>query len=244
MVSKFGVGQTVKSNFVVYTGKADGPVKNLGHKVVMEVCIDILKKGYEVYFDNYFSTVELAADLLKHGTTTVATTRPHRVGFPKETVNSAAVAGQSRGYSVSTILDNKIHCFVWLDKKPVFFIDTVCRHSFFEQIPQDDSESEPRVRHVTVRRGLTDGTRINVTCPAAVKAYNSNMGGVDLADQICRFYTSSHKSSRRWYLRLFWFLLDLAVDNAFILAKKEQYTIKQFREELATELIGKFHGQQ
>ena len=41
------------SNFVVYTGKADGPVKNLGNKIVMEICRDILNKGHEVYFDNY-----------------------------------------------------------------------------------------------------------------------------------------------------------------------------------------------
>ena len=86
----------------------------MGHKVVMEVCRDILNKGHKVYFDNYFSTVELAADLLKYGTTSVATTQPYRVGFPKETVNSAAVAGHSRGYSVSTFLDNKVHCFVWV----------------------------------------------------------------------------------------------------------------------------------
>ena len=61
-----------------------------------------------------------------------------------------------------------------------------------------------------------------------LKAYNSNMGGADLADQIHCVYTSSNRSSRRWHLRLFWLLLDLAVDNAIILAnfgltKKEQY---------------------
>ena len=43
------------------------------------------------------------------------------------------------------------------------------------------------------------------------------MGGVDLADQMHRFYTCTHKSPRRWYLWLFWFLLDLAIDIAFIL---------------------------
>ena len=129
------------------------------------------------YFDNYSSTVELAADLLKHGTTSVATTRPYsRVGFPKETINLAAVAGQSRGYSVSMVLDNKIHCFDWFDKKPVFFIDAVCGCYFFEQIPQDDSESEPLVRHVTVRRGVTDRTQINATCPVAVKGLQQQHG--------------------------------------------------------------------
>ena len=168
----------------------------------MEVCRYILNKGHEVYFDNYFSTAESAVDLLKHGNTNVATTRPYRVGFPKETVNSVTVAGQSRGYSVSTFLDNKIHCFIWFDKKPVFFNDTVCGGTFPEQIPQDDSGSEPRMRQITVRRGLTDGTRINVCCPAAVKAYNSNMGRVDLVDQIRRYYTSTHQLSCRWYLRI------------------------------------------
>ena len=43
------------------------------------------------------------------------------------------------------------------------------------------------------------------------------MGGVDLADQIHRFYTCSHKSSCQWYLRLFWFLVDVTVDNVFVL---------------------------
>ena len=81
----------------------------------MEVCKDILGKGHQVYFDNFFSSVHLAADLLAHGTTSVATTRPDRIGFPREAVNKGSVAGGSRGISVSTILDNKIHCFVWLD---------------------------------------------------------------------------------------------------------------------------------
>ena len=33
-------------------------------------------------------------------------------------------------------------------------------------------------------------------CPDAVKAYNEHMGGVDLADQMRRFYTCTHKSSK------------------------------------------------
>ena len=43
------------------------------------------------------------------------------------------------------------------------------------------------------------------------------MGGVDLADQMRRFYPCTHKSSRRFYLCLFWILVDLAIDNAYIL---------------------------
>ena len=43
------------------------------------------------------------------------------------------------------------------------------------------------------------------------------MGSVDLADQMCKFYTCTHKSSRKWYLWLFWFLVNLAIDSAYIL---------------------------
>ena len=185
-------------NFVVYTGKSgDGPTTDLGYKVVMELCKDILGKGYHVYCDNYFTSVHLAADLLEHGTNLVGTTRPDKVDFPKEVINKGAVAGESRGITVSTIIDNKVHCFVWLDNKPVFFVDTLFGYT----------------THTTVPRGLWDGSRTMVSCPEAVKAYNEHMGGVDLADQMRRFYTCTHK----WYFWLFWFLLDLAIDNAYVL---------------------------
>ena len=32
-------------------------------------------------------------------------------------------------------------------------------------------------------------------CQPEVKAYNESMGGVDLVDQICRFYTCTNKLS-------------------------------------------------
>ena len=221
-------------NFVVYTGKSDeGRTTNLGYKVVMEACRDILDQGYHVFCDNYFTSVHLAADLLEHGTTLVGTTRPDRTDIPRELINKEALDGVSRGVAVSTILDNKVHCFVWLDKKPVFFIDTQFGNYTYS----------------TVRRTLPDGTSSNVMCPEAVEVYNENMGGVDLADQMRRFYTCTHKSSRRWYLRLFWFLLDLAVDNAFILECYSRPSggrrkSKEFRKELATHLMGMHNSRQ
>ena len=78
-----------------------------------------------VYCDNYFISVHLVADLLEHGTTLVGTTQPDEVDFPKGIVNKGAVAGESSGITVSTTIDNKVHCFVWLDNKPVFFADTL-----------------------------------------------------------------------------------------------------------------------
>ena len=52
--------------------------------------------------------------------------------------------------------------------------------------------------------------------PPVVVLYNSNMGGVDLADQMCKYYTIG-RSSYKWYKYLFWFLVDLSICNAFVL---------------------------
>jgi len=80
--------------------------------------------GYNVYFDNFFSSVSLVVDLLQNGTTSVATTHFDRNGYPKEEINKTSVAGCAREMTHSTTLDNKVHCFVWLDTKPVFFLLT------------------------------------------------------------------------------------------------------------------------
>ena len=37
---------------LLFTLKVDGPVRDLGHKVVMGVCKDIWK-GYNLYFNNF-----------------------------------------------------------------------------------------------------------------------------------------------------------------------------------------------
>ena len=107
-------------NFVVYTGKSDdGPTKNLGHKVVMEE-IFWGKDTMSIVAIILQVDIHLAADLLEHGTNLIGTTWPNGRNFPSETVNKGAVAGKSRGTSISTIIDNKVHCSVWLDNKPVF----------------------------------------------------------------------------------------------------------------------------
>ena len=80
------------SEFIVYTGKSeDGRTRKLDYKVVMEVCDDILEKGHSIFCDKLFTSVQLATDLLEHGTTLVGTTLPNGKKFPKEVVNKVAV---------------------------------------------------------------------------------------------------------------------------------------------------------
>lgn len=70
------------------------------------------------------------------------------------------------------------------------------------------------------------------------------MGGVDRGDQLQGYYSCCTKS-RKFYEYIFYFLLDVAITNAFVLYKDyagspRVKTIRDFRVELAKELIGDY----
>ena len=52
-----------------------------------------------------------------------------------------------------------------------------------------------------------------VPCPNIVSIYNKNMGGVDLLDSLIGLYRSRLKS-KKWYHRIFFHLIDVAVVKA------------------------------
>ncbi|XP_025421054.1 piggyBac transposable element-derived protein 4-like [Sipha flava] len=54
--------------FKIYTGKTNNIVeKNLGARVIKDMVRDLIGKYYIVYFDHYFSSSKLMADLLEYG---------------------------------------------------------------------------------------------------------------------------------------------------------------------------------
>ena len=57
-------------------------------------------------------------------------------------------------------------------------------------------------------------TKSSVPCPKVFKLYNSGMGVVDLMDQRTAAYCLERKSSVRFYLRVFFVLMDIACDNS------------------------------
>ncbi|KAJ8728993.1 hypothetical protein PYW07_006689 [Mythimna separata] len=84
--------------------------------------------------------------------------------------------------------------------------------------------------------------KIDVPCPKVVQEYNMHMGGVDLMDSYLGRYRIRVKS-KKWYMRLFYHLLDLAVINSWVLYKKNMTAkgtpkkllpnLGEFRNELA-----------
>ena len=60
-------------------------------------------------------------------------------------------------------------------------------------------------------------TKSSVLCLQVVKLYNSGMGRVDLMDQRTAPYRLDQKSSVRFYLRIFFDLMDIACVNTYLI---------------------------
>ena len=67
------------------------------------------------------------------------------------------------------------------------------------------------------RRERGSKTMSLVSCPKAVKLYNSGMGRVDLMDQRTAAYCLDRKSSVTFYLHIFFHLRDIACVNSYLI---------------------------
>ena len=97
-------------------------------------------------------------------------------------------------------------CIVrWFDKKPV---QLALDYVFID--PMDSVQ----------RWSKSERKMISVPRPHIVKKYNASMGGVDLFDMFQSLYRMDHKS-KRWYIRIFYWILASSVMNAWLRYQKD-----------------------
>jgi hypothetical protein len=77
--------------------------------------------------------------------------------------------------------------------------------------------------------------RKNLPIPIFIDDYNHFIGGVDIADQLRSYYCIQRISLRSWYPLFFW-ILDTAILNVYLVGKKlhnDNYmSYKEFRVSL------------
>ncbi|CAG5059299.1 unnamed protein product [Parnassius apollo] len=117
-------------------------------------------------------------------------------------------------------LDISVTC--WKDNKVVTLASTYVGSEPAETVNRYDKKQKKQ---------------ISIACPKIVKDYNVHMGGVDLMDSFLGRYKIRIKS-RKWYIRLFYHMVDMAVINYWILYKKKypNLTLEDYRSELAETL--------
>lgn len=198
----------------------------LSSKVVV-VLAKTLKNPSEstIYADNYFTSIELVEYLRKKmGCRYVGTARENRIGNPplmptKDMDKKTVPRGKYDFASTDGILAIR-----WKDNKNVTLLST--------DVGVEPLKSALRYDKVAKKK-------VQVPCPDVIKQYNGKMGGIDKSDMLVHLHKTPMRA-RRWYMRLFGYVLDLCVCNAWILYKRDctalgdtPMPLKQFRLDIS-----------
>ena len=188
--------------FDLYTGKKNyGTEIGLGESVVLELTKTLAGLGCEIYFDNFFNSPMLQYKLAKQNLKACGTVRTNRKNTPK---NLPSDKDMKRGDIYSTSFQG-ISFVKWMDNRAVHLLT-----NFLSPVPT-----------LKVKRKQAGSAQsLEITCPDIVHKYNKNMGGVDLMDQKKVTYEVDRKSKIKYYLRLFFDLLDIEINNAHIIYEK------------------------
>ncbi|XP_033229772.1 piggyBac transposable element-derived protein 4-like [Belonocnema kinseyi] len=206
--------------FHIYTGKVGNKTENLlGERVVKDVNRTLVHKKYRIFFDNFFTTVNLMSSLLTDWIFACGTVGKDRKDLPKK---QCSEKNMSSGESQFRNSYKGVRCLKWIVKTAISFLSNYHDSSVILQ----------------VTRRQKDGSLKVVTFPQMAKDYNSYMGCVDKADML---YEISRKS-KKWFHRLFWYFVDVTIVNAFILYKllfpEKTFLLKDFRLSVVDHMIG------
>ena len=138
-----------------------------------------------VFFDNFFTGIDLLLDLENSNLYGCGTIRVNRKGFPDVLKPVVKKGMKERGES-RTVQDNNLTISVWQDNGPVTVAAT-------------NSDLTVEAQVVWKKR---DGSTIVVKCPQSVVLYNKYMGGVDNNDQLRGYYHVRLKC-RKFYKYIF-----------------------------------------
>lgn len=181
--------------YEIYTGKVGNQVtKNLGEKVVNNLTTDLHGKEHKIYFDNYFTSVNLIENLKSrqiNACGVVAKTRKNLPNFRQKMI---------RGEYESFVSNTGITATKWMDNREVHILSNF--HNPHDQL--------------TVQRRSKQGTSMTVACPSSIVDYNNNMNSVDKFDQLLNNYKLDRRS-KKWWHRIMFHFFDASVINAYII---------------------------
>lgn len=186
--------------FDLYLGKKEAREDGLGETVVLQLAKKLEDTNCWLYFDNFFNSPTLIHKLYDRGIYAVGTQRSNRKFVP-DMKPDKEMTKNPRG-DIDIRYSKKAICCKWYDNKPVLMMG-----SNVEGI--DDISTIPR-------RMKGASSKTPVQCPEMIKLYNKNMGGVDLMDQRVAAHRLDRRSKTRYYLRIFFDLMDICVSNSFV----------------------------
>uniref|UniRef100_A0A6P7FHC1 PiggyBac transposable element-derived protein 4-like n=1 Tax=Diabrotica virgifera virgifera TaxID=50390 RepID=A0A6P7FHC1_DIAVI len=185
--------------------------------------------GYHIFTDSHYTSPLLAQELQKMKIHLTGSVMGNRRGLP-DTMKTVSTSKMQKS-EVCCLHNRYLSALAWKDKTVNLMLSSLYDNS---------------VQDMTRRYKRADGRWIEETIqkPTVICEYNKFMRGVDIVD----YSTSdafSGKSSR-WWRKVFFCLLDVTMNNAFILYRSEKngtnYRSRNFRKKLVLQLIGDFRS--
>lgn len=202
-------------NFEIYSGQENDPDKRKDNEPDLGASANVVvrlarvipeNKNHKVYHDNFYTSIPLMVFLKKKGILSLGTVRRNRITnckLPSEDDFKKQPRGTSVEF-VGSIDDVEVSNLAWRDNKIVTMLSSF--------VGTNPTQEKLRYNRKTRAHEM-------VTCPNVIVTYNKHMGGVDLMNSLIGRGRIIMRT-RKWYLRLFYHLIDVATVNAWLLYKR------------------------
>lgn len=224
-------------DFEVYTGKGGNPPTacGVGGDVVLRLCDSLPDhvSNVKLYFDNYFTSIELLLKLAERRIWATGTIRKNRTkGCDKVLESEKDLKKRGRGsFDWRADQANGVLVVRWMDSGIVQLASNYAT-------PERGAPCQ--------RFNAQQKTKVDVPCPQIVHSYNRHMGGVDLCDMLMSLYRVTHRS-RKWYHHIFFYSLNLMIVNSWLIyrqiedrkgiPKRQQLSLLKFHTDVAESFL-------
>ncbi|GBB97601.1 hypothetical protein RclHR1_03010004 [Rhizophagus clarus] len=149
--------------------------------------LPIEDKSFNIYMDNYFSSIKLFKYLREKKIGACGTVRTNSANFPKV----LKVNKKLDWDTLSGVVVNNILAILWMDNGPVTMLSTIHQidnknENWIERVRRRPRETSTNAAKVRAIFGTLSKKTLPI--PVIIDDYNHFMGGVDIADQLRGYY--------------------------------------------------------
>lgn len=200
-IKTFGLCDSVTGyvyNLLLYYGQdtsyiPEADTDSLQAKKVFQTLLTDLGKGHTVFADRYYTAKPVIDYLQERQMYFTGTLQVNRKDFPQELKKMKLKHRESKWFMSEK---NEILCVAWRDKKakkPCVLVSTKSEAS------------------------MVDVDKADTKKPQMVLQYNKAMNGCDRVDQNVSYYGVHERRSKKWWKKIFFWLLEIAQFNASVL---------------------------
>uniref|UniRef100_A0A3B3SQ04 PiggyBac transposable element-derived protein domain-containing protein n=1 Tax=Paramormyrops kingsleyae TaxID=1676925 RepID=A0A3B3SQ04_9TELE len=199
-------------SFDVYAGKSDPPpgsadIGASGNVVLKLAQVIEGSVNHLLFFDNWFSSLDLFVALANRGIPALGTVRQNRLqggNFSKD--KELKKKGRGTFEEQQAVVDGvEVRAVKWFDNRGVIVASTFASAQPVSFIERWDRKERMKV---------------SVKCPSIITLYNKFMGGVDALDALIAYYRI-HIRSKKYYHRFFFHFVDMVVVNGWLLYRRD-----------------------